>query len=115
MTDDFYGEDEDVAALMEIFDAAVPQKTMPSAAFLRQVREAVHYNYEGGEYPPDMPESVARYLEPDGGLLATLDLAVELLSWREMAEQDASLIDAVAKRLDDQQHGAGGVWWNDTD
>lgn len=93
--------DEDVASLMKVL-ADATGKTLPPAAFMRQVRDAVTYHYEGGQYPDDMPDSVGKYLEPDGGLLQTLDLAILLLDEREFVTRDASLIDQVARLLDRQ-------------
>lgn len=113
MDEEFYEEDEDGQEILALFHQALPDRTLPSAAFLRQVREATVYHYEGGHYPEGLPESVAKYLEPDGGLLRTLELAIALLEEREQAGGDASVVEQIAIRLAQQNSAHADGDWND--
>lgn len=113
MAEDFYEQDEGVDELLEVIAGAIPAKTLPSAAFMRQVRDAVGETYMGGSFET-WPQSVQKYCEPDGGLLNTLDVAITLLEEREAAETDPNLIDALARWLDAYgQPERHGRWTDD--
>jgi hypothetical protein len=112
--DGFHEEDEELGKLMAIFHSAAHAVTLPSAAFLRQVREAVAESYEGGsEMLQRWPESVQKYCEGDGGLLSTLDVAIFLLDERELADYDAGLLERIARWLDAYTQPERRSRWDD--